>query len=500
MKRPLLVSLILILGLSACTKTIIEEPKEHKPFPTFPTTENVTFAEPHGTVSVADSNPVYTNCQLTWDSVEISPVNVKGATISYEAFSLGGLKNKTVEALINQKIIDKMKGFTKYADITMYANLPGFRDRYPGINNIRQILVYSRSSFCFNNILSIQFAATVLINADNYDFFVYEALNLDLNTGEELTLSDLFVNDSDYQSRLNEQVLFKAQNNTEAYISTNNEGMDQYRYLGGFTGIRGDVGFFLTTDQTIVLLFNANYPEFYNGYGTSTLSVSMKDLKDILALGQRFVHSDESLFTEPPLYPTFNNYLYESPYDFSIRYERIYGIRVREAVSLYKDFTEPFKTLQLTLLEELKQKVNEITDPNVTSIALSYRASPNGEYMNVDGLLVNYGMAVIPLQGTYRADGSRLTLDDVFLDGFDYRTYLKEEIQKYIIDVGFQDTYDPDQVLDSLIPSFMVTCDKDQCSMDLSNMYINDFGLDEGDFGFTINMTRHPEMFKTSPW
>jgi len=499
MKRPLLVSLILILGLSACTKTIIEEPKEHKPFPTFPTTEDVAFAEPHGTVGVADSNPVYTGCQLTYNSVEISPVNVKGATISYEAFGFEGLKNKTVEALINQKIIDKMKSFSKYADITMYANLPGFRDRYPGINNIRQILVYSRSSSCFNNILSIQFAATVLINAGNYDFIVTEALNIDLNTGEELTLSDLFVNDSDYQSRLNELVLLKAQNNTEAQISISNEGTDQYRYLGGFTGIRGDVGFFLTTDQTIVLLFNANYPEFFNGYGTSILSVSMSDLKDILALGQRFFHSDDSLFTNPEV-STFNNYLYESPYDFSIRYERIHGIRVREAVSLYKGFSEPFKTLQLTLLEELKQKVNEITDPNVTSIALSYRASPNGEYINVDGLLINYGMAVIPLQGTYRADGSRLTLDDVFLDGFDYRTYLKEEIQKYITDAGFQDTYDLDQVLDSLIPSFVVTCDKGQCSMDLSNIYINDFSLDEGDFHFSISMTRHPEKFKTSPW
>jgi len=496
MKRRLLIGLILVLGLSACNKTIIEEPKEHKPFPTFPTTEDVAFAEPHGTVSAADSNPVYTSCQLSWDSAEIQPVNVKGATITFEAFGFGGMKNKTVEALINQKIIDKMKGFSKYADITTYANLPGFRDRYPGINNIRQLTVFSSSSLCFNNILSIQFAATVLINDSNYDFFVYEALNIDLNTGEELTLSDLFVNGSDYQSRLNEQILLKAQNSTEANVWADNEGTDHYRYLGGFEGIRGDVDFFLTYDMTIVLMFNSNYPEFFNGYGTSTLGVSMSDLKDILAFGQRFVHSDESLFTDPEI-STFNNYLYESPYDFYIRYERINGIRVRESVTFFKDFSEPFKSLQITLLEDLKNKVSELTD--ITSTYLTYGASPNGDYMNVTGLLV-YGDTYIPMRGTYRADGSRLTLEDVFLDGFDYRTYLKEELQKIITDVGYQNTYDLDQVLDSLIPTFMIYCFEGKCVLDLTNQFYFDASMDEGDFDIWIIMSDHPEMFKSSPW
>lgn len=499
MKHRVLIGLILVLSLSACNKTIIEEPKEHEPFPTFPTTQEIPFEEPHGTVSVADSSPIYTQCQLNYVSAIINPISVNGATVTFEAFAYEGLKDKTVEALFNQKIVDKMKSFSKYTDIKIYQKMPGFKTLYPGQNNtIKQVYVYAKSSFCYNNILSIQFAASVRINSDNYDFVVSEALNLDMNTGDEVNLSDLFINGSDFETRLNELILNKAQSQTEAHVSVNNEGIDQFRYLGGFTGIRGDVGFFLTYDMTIVLLFDDSYPEFYNQFGTSVISVSMSELKDILALGQRFVHSEVSLFTDPKI-DQINNYLYVSPYEFTLKYEKINNIRVRESVTFYKDFNEPFKSLQTTLLEELKAKISSITESGITNVSLTFSASPNGDTMNVRGFLY-YSDKVVPMLGTYRADGSQLTLEDVFVDGFDYRTYFKEEIQKIITDSHYENTYDLDQVLDTLIPTFMVHSFDGVSYLTLTNEFFQDFTQDEGDFWISIIMTNHPEMFKNLPW
>lgn len=499
MKKPLWLIMGLVLGLTACNKTIIEEPKEHKPFPTFPTKEDIAFEAPHGTVFVADSATTYTNCQLEYVPLEIQPAYVNGVSIQFEGYTYGGLKDKTVEAIVKQKILDKMNSFRKYADIDYYSSLPGFLDHYNFKTPlIKTVTVYASSSFCVNNLLSIQFLASVRINDNNYDFIVQEGLNIDLNTGNDVTLSDLFINDSDYESRLNEEVLLKAQNRTDYDPYIYEQNPDSFCYLGGFEGIRGDIGFFLTYDMNIVLVFDNKYPEFFNNYGTTLISIPMVDQKDTIALGQRFIHSSTSLFTDPTTY-TINNYLYESLHEFTIHYERINGIRVRESISYPKAMPEAMKMLMDSLLQATKNKVSEITDPSITAVSLEYSAYPMDEYLNSEGLLIING-EVTPLRGTYRADGSKLMLEDLFVDGFDYRTFLKGEIQKYITNSYYEETYDLDEVLDTLSASFQLSCSEGKCYLNFTNEFIWDFAQDEGDFTITVIMNDHPEMFKSSPW
>ncbi|KAF0223278.1 MAG: hypothetical protein FD179_1788 [Erysipelotrichaceae bacterium] len=498
MKRFLIIVLVMFLGLCACHKTIIEEPIEHKPFPKFPVVEDIAFAQPHGTVSVADSNPIYTNCQISWTNSTATTESIYGAQVTVEISSIEGLKDQSIQTLINQKIATKAASLRKYSDITTYSNMYGFYATYPVEKSVKHVGIFIQSSTCYNNILSILFIVTVQIKQENYDFLIFDSLNIDLNTGDELTLSDLFVNESDFKTRLNEQILLRAQSHIDVPVGNiNDDFVDQYRYIGGFTGIRGDVGFLLTSDMKIVLQFGPSYPEFFNNYGTVKISIDMEDLKDILAFGQRFVHNDVSLFTNPEIQQTYN-YLAVTPYDFYIRYERINGIRVRETVTISKNLSDEFKSLQERLFQDIKQKVAEINETAVTSAGLMFSAYPNGIYMNVISMF--YSDKIVDIRGTYKSDGSKLTYEDLFVDGFDYRTYLKNQISTIITDSFYTNTYDPEQVLDSLTPSLIVYCSGGECNLSLTNEYYFDASQDEGDFTIRININDHPEFFKILPW
>lgn len=130
---------------------------------------------------VADISKPYTINGLNFELVE----NSENASF----YKISGLKNKEIEDEVNKKIQDKIKILEeKYKD------------------SKKDYFVYNSISGNFANILSITFNVTFESREstkedlmDSYSYGRYnpeDSLNIDLNTGDELSLGDILLNDS----------------------------------------------------------------------------------------------------------------------------------------------------------------------------------------------------------------------------------------------------------------------------------------------------------------
>lgn len=501
MKKHLLLILSFILLLGGCT-TYVD--LEYEPFPTFPTPETVPFANAHGTVTQADTQPYWTTNNVDVPYKDgITETTTDGVKIIYEPTTISGLSNKTIQDKINALIEAKINDLKKYAKFENLPVYPGFYAAYPeGKRQIKGVQIWNYVSYNSNNILSLYFDVSLEIKYNysttyQFDFTIKDSLNIDLNTGEELTLADLFVNDSDYQNRLNSMVLFKSNNQTDPVPEEMIWYVDTYQYVGGFTKIRGDVKFVLNGAQ-IILLFNEHYPEFKNDFSTTSISLKMSEMKDIMAISQRFTKNSTDLYTEAKLRKS-RNYLYPSHEE--ITRETINKVKVFSEITTYDNLSEYYKTLRDQLLANDRETISNIDDPSIPSIYYSFMAYPNGPYMNVRSLMINYDVYKF-MYATYKSDGTKITFSDVFADGFDYETYYKNLIeQQYELDKEmYEEPLDIDAVYEVLASTLMINGYDGNCSVILSNEFIQNFGWDPGEFTFTLKITDDPSMFKIKPW
>jgi hypothetical protein len=85
-----------------------------------------------------------------------------------------------------------------------------------------------------------------------------KAYNFDLNTGEELTLSDLFVENFDYTTMINERVQRAINQDPDTYFTREH----------GFKGITGDQGFYLENNNLIVYFLQYEIAPYAAGIRT----------------------------------------------------------------------------------------------------------------------------------------------------------------------------------------------------------------------------------------
>ena len=496
MKKKIICLMIGLLSLSACTKLVTPEPE---PFPLIPTPEAISFTPPHGTVTQADSEKTWFSNSIETEQIEFPTETTQdGVVIDHGTMHIDGLLNQSVKDLINKKIDDKITDLKKYAKFDNLPVYPGFYVTYPkDKRTIKNINISLYPYFNANHILSVRFYVSVLINAkDDYnDFWIMDAMNFDLNTGDELTLSDLFINSSDFESRLNQAILLKSQSMTDPVKDELQGWVDSYQYGGGFKGIRGDLKFFLY-DNTINLLFNEHYPEFINDFTTVSMEFKMQGFKDILAFGQRFVHNDQSLFTNPSTSKT-KNYLYQSHKD--VLNETIDGHTIHSEIYYDDELPEKFINLRTTILSKERDILLDLIKTH-TAIYYEFSARPDGPFLNVSSSMYASNKVVRGVRQTYKADGSRLTMNDVFIDGFDYRSFIKNQIAQIIKDSEYQESYDLDEVYEALAPTLSAYSSQGYYTISLSNEFIWDFSQDEGDFSIYLNLKQYQDILKITPW
>ncbi|KAF0227641.1 MAG: hypothetical protein FD133_1030 [Erysipelotrichaceae bacterium] len=428
-KHGLLLTLILML-LSSCVQGQSVTPV------VFTKPEKGTFESPKGTVTEPDHEVTWIRNQLTF-KLENSEVHPREETkIQTESYVIDGLKDEAVEAKINKAIADKVDSMIKYADFKNIPPSQGLYIKYPKDTTVIPFVsIRFDENFNYNNILSLSIYTTIGMDKNHENRIVIsEDLTFDLNTGNIIHLSDLFINGFDYETVLNSLVLVDAVSKTEEALDSM---FESYIYRGGFTGIRSDVGFSLSEYGGLTLTFNTSYKEFDNKFSYSYVTIPYSQLKDAWAFGQRFM-SEESLFTNPKI-TRQNNYLYTFTIekdDFvlndihfttsSVIYDGIEGSWLNVIKTLKEEDTNRFKN---TLKNDVDQ-VNYWFHANVVSQYMrisrrfeSYKFDANGNWLSN---IITEKIHMVT------QDGKMLTLDDVFIDGYDYESTLKNLLSKYI--------------------------------------------------------------------
>jgi len=428
MKKLIVFCATLILILSACAQM-------PKPI-VFTKPEKGVFDAPTGNVSSPDSSSTWTINNITIIYPEVPEESVTNNTeIGIYKLQIDGLKNDSIESKINKLISTKIQELTKYTEFNNLPVSPGFYAKYPkGTSTVKSISISTSENYNCNNLLSLRFFVSVTISdklpENEYsDFYIEDTMTIDLNTGNEIHLSDLFINGFDFEKALNTAVLLDASSKTD-------EGEDEYSmsyiYRGGFSVMRSDIGFVLSI-YGLNLIFDTTYSEFDNGFSSTMIEIPFAYLKNDWAFGQRFL-SKESLYIDSKV-NRMDNYLFVS--DEAITHYVLNGIPVTSTVTINNQIKGYWLTLAKNYVIEDRNTIEVLSKTNVTSINYELSAQPSGQYIRISRKFFPSKTGYMDqnnIEKTYMvsADGSILTLKDLFKPGFDYETPIKKALAEFL--------------------------------------------------------------------
>ncbi len=267
---------------------------------------------------------------LKVENYEVSDNN--GGTSYYAQIS--GLKDKEVQRKINREI---RALYEELSDPDYLPPYVGARVRvadFPDGPRNCWVNVDVQASFndviCVSGYMSREYS-------DEVDTYYYlsdqKALNLDLNTGLQIRIEDLFADDQDAFAILDDAVLEAVRKTNEDDTLGWSMGMASPLQLAGrFSGIKADQKFLLNDyTNSISLVFDYETPEFFCSGSPSYLSV---DLDGCGALSNRFASAENLFEDETPVYRLLERYFDE----FSVQdtYEDL-KIIDSENVSTYRE-------------------------------------------------------------------------------------------------------------------------------------------------------------------
>lgn len=496
MKKSLL-SLCLFIFLSGCTKTVTIT--ELPTLPEFPKPEMVPFDESTGRIVIQpDTNPTWFFNTLTIKYENRDVVSEDGLTTTHQYLVVDGLLNNAVESKINDTIFAMSEAFSQYTDFKLAPSYRGLLKQFPSNDTrVDAIDISTYENFNFNNLLSVITSVCVITNQPSMDksgcsYRVMKSLTFDLNTGKPINLSDLFVTGSDYVSRLNELVMLDIQGS--AQLESEVDYDVDYDYLGGFTGIRGDVDFCLTS-ESLILTFDQNHPEFFNEFTPTAIAIPYEKLKDILAIDQRFA-VDKSLFKIPPE-SKFNNYLYENPTQIVV--EKRDQTLVRMIINESGLLSETHKAIADRMIATDKKQIDLAVKNKVNEIWYKIVVTPVGPYMNVDRILYLGSEDDVYLRVTYKPDGTPLTFSDVFRAGFDYKALIIAKMKAIATENQFPDEYDYEAIFKTM--KVMIFQNREESPrIRVFNKFQLPPAIDYGTFDVSLSIEDYPNDILIKTW
>lgn len=308
----LLLALFMVFSLAACSGTDaggddeekilhtgknVKSPSGVKYFTKNNLTVDMININSDGSVRTIDYPAGYEYSQMSddekekWDAEEVF--------FSGHYMQVSGLKDKDVEEIVNEKLknlcLDNINKIPPYRGIKAEIGenpesaKEGYKSAYQSVelndNNILSVTMYVSGSY-----------KSVLVekNEYGYDNSVYfafqETLNLDLNTGNDIGIADMFCNDVDALACVNEAI-------NEAIARGNGDeeiwdiGSD-VKIAAPFTGISADQKYSIN-NSGINIVLDYETPEFDTGYYPAFVTVPFSDK---VAVSERFFDEKESIY------------------------------------------------------------------------------------------------------------------------------------------------------------------------------------------------------------
>ncbi len=241
--------------------------------------------------------------------------NLSRQTVGNEDYSyvqISGLKNKEIQNVINKKIYDTAMELFEVP----YPPYPGIRTQLAAFETDDKIKTYLSTAVegCFNHMLSIKMTKYSR-GLDSIYFEDIRTLNLDLTTGKEIYIGDLFADNMDGIAYINEKI-FEESAKPEAFdeppddylMSGIDTGIDIY-FRRAFEGINFNQKYYI--DQrtgSLHIILDYENPEIANIFTPTDYAI---DMLGINAYESRFM-TPESIFTNEKTIPA----LFERSYRF----------------------------------------------------------------------------------------------------------------------------------------------------------------------------------------
>ena len=386
----------------------------------------------------------------------------EGAQLNHVVISISGLKDKEVEKKINDRIWEAYETLKS-------KNLPPFRgiktfipeNALPVGDNI-----YSYAAANYNNILSVCLNRDIFYALPNEEgkhirdvegyyrdseyVYVMEGLTFDLNTGNEIRLADVFADNVDYLALLNDLVVKELNASSaqdEGYFTRWN-GM---KLTESFKGLSSEQKFFLDS-YGLNLIIDYDTPQFYLAdFMAKTIDIPYGDLNRSVAITERFYDEGENIFTSEDA-PA--RALMHSGYS-AIPIQKQEYVDGKVSVYNYAQVSPHFpdglmeKVLELSTvpqgkIDEMNRNTKDEKDnwnedvrgyfeQRVNAASIGYYATIT---KHIGGATRETAFFSLEYHTFDRNSGRELTLDDMFVPGFDYMALVRKGFEKAIADRG----------------------------------------------------------------
>lgn len=349
-------------------------------------------------------------------------------------YSIKGLQNKEIENDINLEI-EKRYQQLKNSSIPPYRGIMKSLDEE---SLIEAEEIHTFEYFSGYNLLSLQISASRTYPVKNspenplYTTFI-DCYTVDLNTGIELHLKDLFTNDTDYKKIINNFIINEV--NRVSNIEWDEFGEQELTLVYPFTGIKDDQKFLLTPYE-ILIVIDDKTPEFDTKYTYNTISIPYRDLEGHIAIKQRFYDDYPSIFENPETSKQLISY-----YPLAVKGET--DVTQIDNLTFYYTARYPENIPLLwenIFLDYTQSKDNNVliiakNHPGETYYTLEYQGWVVGPYFIIQETSMTNTDQITEftsIDTVYDDQGEIVKFQNLIKSGFDYKIILDDHIKAMI--------------------------------------------------------------------
>lgn len=357
--------------------------------------------------------------------------------VSYPAYS--GLKSQEVQDKVNAQVESLILEIKGLLDPQTIAPFRGIKSIVKETTTLSDSYISFYTSFSANNILSIRCygSGTYKASVDAFNetswISVNRGLNLDLNTGEKVPLDALFIDGYDYESVINDAIVEHIDQNNlmdETYL--------EYTYFPArltkpFDGIDDDQAYCLD-NFNLTIIIDENDPRFDTVFEQITFSVPLAKFGDNLAINARYYEVGNNLYideTERRILPVWKSDGQGQSTNFEGTFEggKWYLIAYDQNDHLDDVFdrilTESKAYLNGLVIEGkdnfAEMMLSKVSIGRFTSFSQSLWVTKGDDYISS----MDYQL--------YDATGKMLDLEDLFIEGFDYESSIKNYVKAQLL-------------------------------------------------------------------
>ena len=217
--------------------------------------------------------------------------------LSYPVYS--GLRDKAVEARVNQSIEAAIEAVKADLEPNTILNYRGIRKIIKPETTMLSRYIYASEGFNHNHILGIAIQASATYDAvmkEMTDAYVstVRVFNFDLNTGQQIPLSSIFVDHYDYSKVINQYIQNRLSENG-AEDENSGRFWGAYYLVKPFDGISENQMFSMDING-LTLYFTEVDDRFISDFSTIQIQIPWSMFENHLAFDSRFMLDKAPLF------------------------------------------------------------------------------------------------------------------------------------------------------------------------------------------------------------